>query len=928
MIRVQRTVLWTSAVCVFCSIAVHILIVKAPGVAQAQQPATVAAGSIPLPEDPPVGLGEERAAPAPAAQPARALVAVCVDRGLPLDNVIVDVLRETPGESVFDPRVESFGRTKTKDDGKFSVTLPPNRGKTKESGAAAMYLLYFTAPGRPVRSLIIDNDTELPKEIVIPKVSTEDVYLPMHHLVVVKPEGISVSPMLSAIRGFSKDGQPIRVSKLVDHRQEGKGLWSGNGASMGTSGRGQPESGQSMQQLVQEQIHAARKRLTDAKADEDKQAARAQLRKLLSDIFAQDMREREQTAAEIESRLAKLRKQYQDREKVKHEIIELQLKVIEQDAAGLGFPGDPSSRATPPIPSGNRANLPASSTPSDPRNPLIRSGLPSPDVPARRADKYDPIPQERTLEEARKTRPSEIAELKKRGHFIESTDGKMYSYANTNQPSGPSHIRVVDSATGKLITAADVSSVAGPLEFTDEGVASREADGVLQLRVPLKRRTGPEGAVYEVPSSTAQAPFDPKQAGLEPDFLKKYSTEPQTRVGQLSASGHIVGSQDGKFYAYVETSGEGIPEGTAEIRVCDARTGQWLAAARIKAPVGKLKFFNEGVATEDADGTLKLRISFSADHDTQDVLETTHANKANPGTSQRAPTATAGSHADFTSEYNELRNQYRKTKATLALAEAQFNSILAEAQKQQPTAKVDDVKKQHPTAWQAVEQARPDFEAAHRLLETKLELLGLDRKSATIALDTAKSKLEQLSELYRKNAATMSEVNQQRTAVNAAEVNIERVERLINLFKSISAEPTPASEALPTGARGRAGPSLEDATSSNASVPAGQRIPALARSAGVSVREMLAFKPEGAAIDYDQPGDTEIAACRVVLEPGNAWTLLDRDLVLLRRFVDTNHDSVVDLWAYYKSGKEVWRDVDTNFDGKADHHEGVDSGRK
>jgi hypothetical protein len=102
----------------------------------------------------------------------------------------------------------------------------------------------------------------------------------------------------------------------------------------------------------------------------------------------------------------------------------------------------------------------------------------------------------------------------------------------------------------------------------------------------------------------------------------------------------------------------------------------------------------------------------------------------------------------------------------------------------------------------------------------------------------------------------------------------------------------------------------------------GLRLPALNSTSGVSIREMLAFKPEGAAIDYDQPIDAEIDACRVVLEPGEAWTLLDRNLVLLRRFVDKNRDGVVDLWAYYKSGQEVWRDVDTDYDGKIDRSEG------
>ena len=40
----------------------------------------------------------------------------------------------------------------------------------------------------------------------------------------------------------------------------------------------------------------------------------------------------------------------------------------------------------------------------------------------------------------------------------------------------------------------------------------------------------------------------------------------------------------------------------------------------------------------------------------------------------------------------------------------------------------------------------------------------------------------------------------------------------------------------------------------------------------------------------------------------------------LRRFVDTNKDNKVDLWCYYKRGVEVYRDIDADFNGKADQY--------
>jgi len=127
-------------------------------------------------------------------------------------------------------------------------------------------------------------------------------------------------------------------------------------------------------------------------------------------------------------------------------------------------------------------------------------GLPSSNVPARRVDQHDRTPQERTLEDVNKSNSDAVARLKERGHFIESPNGKLYAYANVN-PGGVSMIRVIDSATCKLVATGMINSVVAPLEFTDDGVASREADGELQLRVPLKRRTGPDGAVFEIPSS-------------------------------------------------------------------------------------------------------------------------------------------------------------------------------------------------------------------------------------------------------------------------------------------------------------------------------------------------------------------------------------------------------------------------------------------
>ena len=41
---------------------------------------------------------------------------------------------------------------------------------------------------------------------------------------------------------------------------------------------------------------------------------------------------------------------------------------------------------------------------------------------------------------------------------------------------------------------------------------------------------------------------------------------------------------------------------------------------------------------------------------------------------------------------------------------------------------------------------------------------------------------------------------------------------------------------------------------------------------------------------------------------------------MLREFVDTNGDNVVDRWSYFKDGVEVYRDIDPKFTGKATEH--------
>lgn len=83
------------------------------------------------------------------------------------------------------------------------------------------------------------------------------------------------------------------------------------------------------------------------------------------------------------------------------------------------------------------------------------------------------------------------------------------------------------------------------------------------------------------------------------------------------------------------------------------------------------------------------------------------------------------------------------------------------------------------------------------------------------------------------------------------------------------------------------------------------------------VEDALAFHPVQKDVDYDRPADAQQCTLQAE-EGGTGWTVRDAGGQLLRQFADTNADNVVDQWAYFKDGLEVYRDLDTNHNGKVD----------
>ncbi len=86
--------------------------------------------------------------------------------------------------------------------------------------------------------------------------------------------------------------------------------------------------------------------------------------------------------------------------------------------------------------------------------------------------------------------------------------------------------------------------------------------------------------------------------------------------------------------------------------------------------------------------------------------------------------------------------------------------------------------------------------------------------------------------------------------------------------------------------------------------------------------EALGLAPVQTDVDFAKPTAEEIKKCRVEVVGGGktGWIVSDANGATLRRFVDNNGDQKIDLWCYFKDGIEVYRDVDSNFDGKADQY--------
>lgn len=82
--------------------------------------------------------------------------------------------------------------------------------------------------------------------------------------------------------------------------------------------------------------------------ESEKEAAKEKLKEIFSKQFDRDLEKRRKDLEQLEEKLAKLKEIIAKREKAREELVDLRIKLIENDAEGLGFPGQWSGSALLP----------------------------------------------------------------------------------------------------------------------------------------------------------------------------------------------------------------------------------------------------------------------------------------------------------------------------------------------------------------------------------------------------------------------------------------------------------------------------------------------------------------------------------------------------------------------------------------------------
>ncbi len=95
--------------------------------------------------------------------------------------------------------------------------------------------------------------------------------------------------------------------------------------------------GKNFQYSSSNSLLKAAEAVRNAKGDEEEAAARKKLAEAVEKCFDEDLAQRKKDLAQLEERLAKLHVQLERRKAKKQDIVDLQIKVLLNEADGLGF---------------------------------------------------------------------------------------------------------------------------------------------------------------------------------------------------------------------------------------------------------------------------------------------------------------------------------------------------------------------------------------------------------------------------------------------------------------------------------------------------------------------------------------------------------------------------------------------------------------
>jgi hypothetical protein len=88
----------------------------------------------------------------------------------------------------------------------------------------------------------------------------------------------------------------------------------------------------------------------------------------------------------------------------------------------------------------------------------------------------------------------------------------------------------------------------------------------------------------------------------------------------------------------------------------------------------------------------------------------------------------------------------------------------------------------------------------------------------------------------------------------------------------------------------------------------------------------LSYRPVQSDVAIDIPSEQDVKLCEIkVSDDKRGLIILSPQKNTLRVFADTNGDTHVDQWSYFQNGVEVYRDIDSNGNGKADQYRWLNS---